>query len=167
MTIQDAAAVAPTYTLPEIAAIFAGIVTVIAAMGASVVNVVVALKQGTKIDAAAVKTDALAAKVEEVHNVTNSGLSAVKAELKTSNELNSQLREIITDLKAQRGKAEVATALATPVPAAARHRDTEHATVEILDRATDQLTEIETNTKQTAANTTRAAARHDDKKGGA
>jgi hypothetical protein len=76
----------------------------ITALGGVIVNVIVALRTGRKLDDAAIKTSELQAQVAEVHHLTNSGLSAVKAELAESLTLNLQLRDIIADLKSEREK---------------------------------------------------------------
>lgn len=103
------------YTAPEVLTFIAAIGVLITGLLAGIVNIVVALRTGTKLDAAAAKTDGLVSDVRAVHVLTNSNLSAVKAELTTANAAIIALRDLVTDLRAEREKASIASALATTI----------------------------------------------------
>lgn len=143
LALQNAAAVGPSYTAAEVLTFFVAAGTLLGGLLSGIAGIIVAWRAGSKIEAAAKKTETLVTAVQEVHAVTNSNLSAVKAELTTSNALNASLRDIISDLKAEREKAAIAVALATPV--AERSHDTRAGDA----TATDQLTQIADNTKAT------------------
>jgi len=137
LALQETAPVAAGYTAGEVMMFFGAVGILVPIVAAAVVSIIVSLRTGPKLDVAAKKADTLIASVERVHDATNSGLTAVRSELTTANALNMQLRDIITDLKSERAKGEVARALATPVPSA----------------VSEQLEQIEVNTAETAANT--------------
>lgn len=147
--LQDAVPVATGYTAGEVLTFFAAGGVLITGLGAVIVNIIVALKTGAKLDAAvadraalSTKTDTLVAKVEQVHVLTNSNLSAVKAELAAAAAQIHSLRELVTDLKSERNKADVAHALATPAPVRTQDSRTGDApVVEVLGK-------IEVNTKE-------------------
>ena len=124
-----------TYTAPEVLGIIAAVGVLITAVGAAVVNIIVALRTGQKIDIAAAKTDGLIHQVQEVHTLTNSNLSAVKAELAVANALNMELRTLIVDLKGERGKLAALTAASKTTA------------------ETALLGSIDTHTEETAINT--------------
>ena len=109
-----------TYTSAELVTIVASLGVLITGVGAVIVNIIVALRTGHKVDVQGAKTDGLVAQVREVHTLTNSNLSAVKAELAISNALNAELRTLIVDLKGERGKLAALTAAKlsadTPLP---------------------------------------------------
>ena len=100
------------YTGPEILGFIAAAGVLVTALGAVIVNIIVALRTTTKIAAVEQKTDGLINQVHEVHTLTNSGLAAVKAELATANALNAELRGAVADLKAEREKTALAVATA-------------------------------------------------------
>lgn len=127
-----------TFTAAEVLAILAAIVTVVGAISLAVVNVVVALKQGTKLDTALAKTDGLVHQVAEVHTLTNSNLSAVKADLASAAAQIQALRDVVYDLKSERSKAALTTALHTTVGPGAHE-----ATLDQIERNTsDTVAEL-------------------------
>jgi hypothetical protein len=83
------------YTSAEILTIVAAIGVLVASVGTVIVNIIGAARIEKK-------TDQVAAAVQEVHTLTNSNLSAVKAELATAVAQISILREMVGDLKAER-----------------------------------------------------------------
>lgn len=105
-----------TYTAPELLTIIAAVGVLVAGGAASIVSIIVALRTGGKLTVVESKTDALIGKVDQVHEVSNSNLSALKLELSTANSQIGQLRELVMDLKAEREKAAIAAALAIPPP---------------------------------------------------
>lgn len=101
------------------------------------------------------KTDGLIGQVQQVHTLTNSNLSAVKAELAIATQQITSLLAIVQELKTERDKVAMATAYSTPVPS----KDT---TQEKLDRDTmtmeakeaiENLKKIDKNTKAIEENT--------------
>lgn len=98
----------PLYTADELINIVGSIGIIITALGATIVNVIVALRTGKKVDEQGEKTDELVNQVAQVHTITNSNLAAITSELKKSNELNTQLQLVIDDLKIERDKAAAA-----------------------------------------------------------
>lgn len=105
-----------TYSAAELLTIIAAIGVLVTGVGAVIVNVIVALKTGAKIDLSIKKTEGLSHQVQEVHTLTNSNLSALKAELATALAQITSLHDVVQDLRGERQKAAVAVALATPVP---------------------------------------------------
>lgn len=130
-----------TYTAPEILTFIAAIGVLVTGLGAVVVNIIVALRSGAKIDVALAETKGLVSQVKEVHTLTNSNLSAVKAELATAAAQIQALRDVIQDLKSERSKAALAAALHTTVNVPAEQS------------ASATLDKIEINTDETAKNT--------------
>lgn len=123
LVVQEAAPVAgPYYSADDIIRFFVQAGLLAAIVGPLVVNIITARRTAAKVEATAVKTDILVARVEEVKIATDGGLTAVKAEvlamkaeLATASALNAQLHIVIADLKAEREKAALAAvALATP-----------------------------------------------------
>lgn len=99
------------------------LIAIIVALGAVVVNIITALRTGSKVDSIAqvtakslVETTVLQGQVKEVHVLTNQNLSDVRNELKTSNAEIAALREVVSDLRGQREKASMADAFKTPAP---------------------------------------------------
>lgn len=150
-------AIAASYTAGEVLLFFGAASGIIAAIGAVLVNVIVALRTGSKIDEGAKKTDGLIVAVEKVHEVTNAGLSAVKAEvasvraeLATVIAVNVELRDIIADLKAERGHKAISEARELPVaPAVPIVPAVLIPDRRVADAAAEQLKAIERNTKET------------------
>lgn len=108
------------------------IIAIIVALGAVIVNIIVALRTGGKIDSISqvtarslVETTALQGQVQQVHTLTNSNLSEVKADLKQSTAEIASLKESILDLKAERDKASTAAAFNTPVAVSRPSRSTD------------------------------------------
>lgn len=106
-----------TYTATEVLTFIAAGGVLITGVGAVIVNIIVALRQGTKLDAVSEKTDGISHQVQEVHTLTNSNLSAVKAELATATAQIQALRDLVQDLRNEREKGAIAVALSTPLPA--------------------------------------------------
>lgn len=97
------------------------IIAIIVALGAVIVNIIVAFRTGGKVDSIAqvtakslVETTALQGQVREVHTLTNSNLSQVRSELQQGAAEIASLREVINDLKLERDKTALATAFNTP-----------------------------------------------------
>ena len=85
----------------------------ITAMGAVIVNIIVALRTGKKIDESLLKSEAISHQVQEVHTLTNSNLSAVKAELAQAVSQITEMRVLVADLKSERDKLATIAALNT------------------------------------------------------
>jgi tRNA(Phe) wybutosine-synthesizing methylase Tyw3 len=100
LALQDVV-VPARYTAAEVLGFIAAAGVLVAGIGAVIVNVIVALRQGTKLDAALVKSDDLAAQVEKVHVLTNSNLQKVKEELATMIIQNHELQELVATLRAE------------------------------------------------------------------
>lgn len=97
------------------------IIAIIVALGAVIVNIIVALRTGGKIDSISqvtaqslVETTALQGQVQQVHTLTNSNLSEVKADLRQSVAEISALKAVVLDLKTERDKIATAAAYNTP-----------------------------------------------------
>jgi Rad3-related DNA helicase len=129
----------PAYSAAEVLTFIAAIGVLLTGLGAVIVNIIVALKQGHKLEDVAHKAESISHQVQEVHTLTNSNLSAVKAELATATAQIVALRELVQDLKAEREKASMATALATTIVPAA------------LPSAAQSLDHIDANTAATVA----------------
>lgn len=108
------AILAMTYTASEMVMVIGAFGVLIGGLGAIIVNIVVALKTTHKIDEGLKKTDGLASQVKEVHTLTNSNLSAVKAELALATAQIASLHEVVMDLKAEREKMAIAAQLRYP-----------------------------------------------------
>lgn len=110
------------YSAAELITIIAALGVFVTGVGAVIVNIVVALRSSHKLATVIEKTDNLSGKVdvqsgkiEQVHTLTNSNLSAVKAELSSAVREIVSMKEVITDLKAERDKVAAAQALKGPV----------------------------------------------------
>lgn len=97
------------------------IIAIIVAAGAVAVNIITAMRMGNKVESIAqvtakslVETTALQGQVKEVHTLTNSNLSEVKADLKQAVSEIASMRETISDLKGEREKTAMATAFTSP-----------------------------------------------------
>jgi hypothetical protein len=134
------------YTSGELLAIIAGLVTIITAISVGVVNVIVALRTSAKIEQTVAETKSISAQVREVHVLTNSNLSAVKAELATAAMQIAALLDVVQDLKSERSKTSLSTALHTTV------------TVPGAPASSPVLEQIEQNTDKTAKNTSKTDA---------
>jgi flagellar hook-associated protein FlgK len=64
-----------------------------------IVQIIVAIKSGAKVDGIQRTTDALVVKAEEIHTQTNSNLSVVKSELKEARQEISLLKDSINEKK--------------------------------------------------------------------
>lgn len=107
--------VGQNYTAGEVVTFFAAGGVLITGLGAVIVNIIVALKSGNKLDDSLANDVALAGAVKEVHTLTNSNLSQVKAELSKVVSQNAALHELVAELRSERDKAAItAAALAVP-----------------------------------------------------
>jgi len=141
-----------TYTAPEILTFIAALGVLLTGLGAVIVNIIVAVRTGAKLDVTLSETKGLVSQVKEVHTLTNSNLSAVKAELAIAAAQIQALRDVIQDLKFERSKAALTTAL--------------HTTVNVPAEQAAGLTleKIEINTEHTAQNTARTEAAASERK---
>lgn len=144
-----------TYTSAELLTIIAAFGVLVTTIGGVAVSIITSSRNGRKTDNVAVvvaetyaETKAVAGKVEQVHTLTNSNLSAVKAELATAVSKIESLHDVVKDLKAEREKASVAAALATPVPQVVQETSAPQVEMHV-----ETLENIELHTKQTALNT--------------
>lgn len=149
----------PALILAVVAALIAGIPPTLAAMAAyraagaalKTAQHATELTQTvvTKADEQAVKTEGLIGRVDQVHTLTNSNLSAVKAELQQATQQIASLTALIHELRDERSKAQLREALATMPPGA-----TPSAPVVVLASPSEKsLTAIDDNTKEIAENT--------------
>ena len=139
---------AELYTPSQVLSIVGSIGVLITAIGAVIVNIIVALRTGKKVDAVQAQADNISHQVQEVHTITNSNLSAVKAELKTAVAQISEMRVLVADLKNERDKLATVVAYKTvPRSTDARTRLSDNLEV------TDALKSIDENTGTTADNT--------------
>lgn len=110
------------YSAAELITIIAALGVFVTGVGAVIVNIVVALRSSHKLTTVIEKTDNLSGKVdvqsgkiEQVHTLTNSNLSSVKAELSSAVKEIVSMKEVITDLKAERDKAATIQTVKEPV----------------------------------------------------
>jgi len=89
----------------------------ITALGAVIVNIIVAVRTGKKLDTSLNNQKEISHQVAEVHTITNSNLSLVKAELVKATMQIDEMKTFIRDLKSERDKL----ALSTVNAAAASH----------------------------------------------
>lgn len=101
----------------------------------------------------ATKTESLVGRVDQVHTLTNSNLSQVRAELAMAATRIENLIAVVSELKSERSKAEVREALHTPVPVIPERR----ADDPTLKQQLDVQKEIAKNTEETAENTSKPA----------
>lgn len=118
----------------------------ITAIGAVVVNIIVAMKTGKKVQESLDNQVAISNQVKEVHTITNSNLSAVKAELNQAVNQLSEMKVLVTDLKSERDKLATITALHTPSPS-------QTPTVEIPHEMNEVFKSIDINTENIDKNT--------------
>lgn len=142
-----------TYTSAELITIIAAFGVLITTIGGVAVSIITSSRNARKTDNVATvvaetfaETKAVAGKVDQVHTLTNSNLSAVKAELREAATEIKALRDVVQDLKSEREKASIATALATPTTETKPPlpMNSEH---------TEILKQIDVNTEETAKNT--------------
>lgn len=138
------------YTATEVLTIVGALGVLLTAVGAVIVNIIVALRTSNKLDENVKEVKAVGAQVAEVHTLTNSGLAAVKAELAISAAKNDQLLEVISDLKQEREKLAVLTAQNTKDnPALAIQEKATESTEKLITSTEKVLGEIEVNTDRT------------------
>jgi len=87
----------------------------VTALGAVIVNIIVAVRTGKKMDDSLVKSEAISHQVQEVHTLTNSNLSAVKAELNQAVAQLAEMKILVNDLKSERDKLAITAAVNTDV----------------------------------------------------
>jgi len=104
------------YTAAEVLSMVGSIGILITALGAVVVNIIVAIRTSNKVDKTIKQNEDISNQVHGVHVLTNSNLSAVKNDLKVAVEQLSEMRILVTDLKSERDKLATLTALRTEVP---------------------------------------------------
>lgn len=102
-----------TYSPEQLLTIIGALSVLITAIGVAIVNIVVALRTGQKADVLIHKTEEVANKVDQVHTLTNSNLSDVKAELTGTRDKLELLMQTIVDLKSERQIAQM-VASSTP-----------------------------------------------------
>lgn len=105
--------------LTIVAALIAGVPPTLAAIAAykqSMAALIAAQKNTEVSEKISTKTEVLVGKVEEVHTVVNSNLAGVKAELAAAVARIENLIATVSELKTERGKAQVREALYTNVP---------------------------------------------------
>lgn len=135
-----------SYTAAEVLTFFTAAGVLITGVGAVIVNIIVALRTGTKLDTSIEQGKVLATRVDEVHTLTNSNLAQLKTELAKVLAQNAALQEMVNDLRAERDKGQVvAAALAVPQPPVRNSR--------VTDQANQTLDRIEENTGAIANNT--------------
>jgi len=102
-----------TYSLSDVVTLIASIGVLVTALGAVIVNIIVAVRTGKKVEESLEVSKGISNRVEEVHTSTNSNLSAVKAELEKSNAALKEMTVLVADLKSERDKLATITALNT------------------------------------------------------
>lgn len=90
------------FSATDVVTIFAALGVLITGVGAVIVNIIVAMRAGQKLEQSLVKTDALIGQVKEVHTLTNSNLSAVTSKLDTATGEIAALKSLVQDLKSER-----------------------------------------------------------------
>lgn len=113
----------------------------ITALGAVIVNIIVALRTGKKVDESILNQSKMSSQIHEVHTLTNSNLSLVKAELDKALMQIEEMKTFVRDLKGERDKLAITTAHASSSTVT-----TGHGTKEVLKS-------IDKNTEETAVNT--------------
>lgn len=157
-SVETVATGVQNWTSQEWLLIIAALGVFVTTLGGVLVNAFVSIRNGQKTEKVAdlvaentTKTEGVAHQVQEVHTLTNSNLSLVKSELATAAMQISQLREVVADLKSERGKV-AATA------ANAQHESTKLTAALLpvpLPIESPILKDIEKNTADTAENTAR------------
>ena len=136
-----------TYTSSEVLTIVAALGVLVAAIGGVMVNIIMALKTDKKVSQglamsqqAVFETARVGNKVDQVHVLANNNLQEVRSELAAANQKLASLIdtsgkqiagliETVSDLKSEREKVSMATALATMPPRTER-RSTDAPTVQ-------------------------------------
>ena len=147
LALQETVGVATRYTAGEVLTFFAAAGVLITGVGAVIVNIIVALRTGNKMETVLKQGVVIEGKVQEVHGLTNANLSLVKAELAKVTAQNTALHELVSDLRSERDKAAITTAaLALPPGSQPPARPARAADTIVLEK-------IEANTDATAKNT--------------
>lgn len=129
------------YDSSEVLQIVGSIGILITALGAVIVNIIVAVRTGKKVDDSLKASQIISSQVQEVHTITNSNLSTVKSELAQAIGQLNEMKVFVNDLKNERDKLATITALNTPAPNSNSTSESE-----VLDS-------IDKNTESTANNT--------------
>lgn len=148
----------------QVLAMVGSIGILITALGAVIVNIIVALRTGKKVDENVKAIESVSHQVQEVHTLTNSNLSAVKAELKQAVTQLDEMKTFVRDLKNERDKLAILTASNKIGPVASHHIPSANDVREVLesiDKNTDNIdkntkvlqTSIDKNTAETSKNT--------------
>lgn len=125
----------------EVLNIVGSVGILVTAIGAVIVNIIVAMRTGKRVQESLDNQVKISNQVAEVHTITNSNLSAVKAELKQATMQIEEMKTFVRDLKGERDKLAVLTAHTTK------------ALPETTTKESEVLEEIEENTKNTDMNT--------------
>lgn len=96
------------------------VTAIISAIFVGIVNVIAALKTTAQLKENNAKTDSVINKVDQVHVLTNSNLSAVRAELEKSNQKVESLIATVFDMKSEREKLALEKAGLAAVAASAQ-----------------------------------------------
>jgi len=112
----------------------------VTALGAVIVNIIVAVRTGKKVDESISKSNVISHQVAEVHTLTNSNLSGVKAELNKAVMQIEEMKMFIRDLKSERDKLALTTAINTEIA----HPDRTN----VLASIDENTRNIDTNTKK-------------------
>lgn len=123
-----------SFTATEVAAFVAAIGVVITAIGAAIVNIIVALKQGRKLDDVKAESKIIAAHVNSAASASVTKIEALQAEIKNYAKQTADMKETA---------ALLAQALAST-------RQESHAPVAPVAPAAAVLDNIESNTRKTA-----------------
>lgn len=92
------------YTSNEVITIISSIGILITAVGAVIVNVIIAARNSKKMDDNLKASMDISSQVNEVHTQTNSNLFTVRSELKIAIAEIEGMKEYIRDLKSERDK---------------------------------------------------------------
>lgn len=140
------------YNSDQVLAMVGSIGVLITALGAVIVNIIVAMKTGKKVDESIKNQQVLSGQIAEVHTITNSNLSAVKAELKQATMQIEEMKTFVRNLTGERDKLAAITATAAGrVPHSREDKFPEQKVSETLDS-------IDKNTEETAINTKKTEA---------
>lgn len=149
------------YSATDILGFIAALGVLITALGAVIVNIVVALRQGKTLAAVKTETEGLVTQVKEVHSLTNSTNSRLQAalELKTQElasvrELMAQMERTAKEIAVTRTVTDLQVAAALQVPSPSQAS----AAAPPSPAAEQSLQAIDTSTKAIDANTRQPAA---------
>lgn len=120
----------------EYAAVIAGIVTLIAAIGAAVVNIIVALRTSAKVEEVSAKADVISGHVNSSATAATAKIDALEKQVVFMAALLNDQKTVATALAA----STAATALATAVPAMPVTTAPEPVRVEVVNTPLDVTT---------------------------